>query len=64
MASADGRDFVSNRSQERSPVGAGDDGERGRMTVEMAGRVRSPVGAGDDGWVGAGDDGDGRSGRP
>ena len=26
-----------------SPVGAGDDVERGRMTVEMAGRVRSPV---------------------
>ena len=36
MASADGRNFVSNRSQERSPVGAGDDGGSGKTVLSAA----------------------------
>ena len=36
MASADGRNFVSNRSQERSPVGAGEDGGSGKTVLSAA----------------------------
>ena len=36
MASADGRNFVSNKSRMRSPVGDGDDGGAGETVLSAA----------------------------